>query len=132
MNENDGSVIVTRQDAVAILTLNEPRSLNALSPAIKAGLEEYLPALLLDPQVRALVITGTGRAFCAGGDIGAMDERASVATCERMRRSHRWLAALLSADKPVITAVNGVAAGAGFSLALTGDIACAARNARFK
>src|SRR6266571_3355472 len=133
---NDASdlrpVLLTREGAVAIFTLNEPRTLNALSPAIKAGIEHELLPLLSDPEVRAIVITGEGRAFCAGGDIRAMDEHRGVAVRERMRKSHRWLAALLSTEKPVVTAINGVAAGAGFSLALTGDIVVAARTARFK
>jgi 2-(1,2-epoxy-1,2-dihydrophenyl)acetyl-CoA isomerase len=126
------SVLLDRRDAVAILTLNEPDSLNALSGGIKSGLEQNLPPLLADPSIRAIMLTGEGRAFCAGGDIRSMDEHQTVAVRERMKRSHRWLGPFLSADKPIITAVNGMAVGAGLSLALLGDIIVAARNARFK
>lgn len=126
------SVIVERSAGVALLTLNEPKSLNAISPGIKAGLEANLPAVLHDPAVRAILITGSGRAFCAGGDIRAMDDRAPVSVRERMERSYRWLAPLLNAGKPVVTAINGVAAGAGLSLAMVGDIVIAARDAKFK
>ncbi|QCK85590.1 enoyl-CoA hydratase/isomerase family protein [Phreatobacter aquaticus] len=126
------AVIVRREGAVAIVTLNEPRSMNALSGPIKDGLAGQMPLLLDDQTVRCIVLTGTGRAFCAGGDIRAMDERGVTQVRARMERSYRWLFPLLAASKPVVTAINGAAAGAGLSLALTGDIIVAARDARFK
>lgn len=126
------SVLLRREGAVAVVTLNEPASLNALSAGIKAGVESVVPALAADPEVRAIVITGTGRAFCAGGDIRAFDQRDTASMRVRMQRSYRWLIPLIAADKPVVTAVNGVAAGAGFSLALAGDVICASTEARFK
>jgi 2-(1,2-epoxy-1,2-dihydrophenyl)acetyl-CoA isomerase len=121
-----------RTGAVATLILNEPKSMNAMSAGIKAGIETLLPGLLADPGVRALIITGTGKAFCAGGDIRSMDDRATLAVKTRMTRTYRWLVPLLTADKPIVCAVNGAAAGAGLSLALTGDLIVAARDARFK
>jgi 2-(1,2-epoxy-1,2-dihydrophenyl)acetyl-CoA isomerase len=132
MSDTEPSVIVERDGAVAILSLNEPRSMNALSAGIKAGLESHLPALLCDPDVRALVIAGNGRAFCAGGDIRSMDERDTMAVRARMSRSYRWLTPLVRAEKPVLTVVNGAAAGAGLSLMLTGDIVVASSAATFK
>lgn len=132
MADTTSSVIVERDGAVAILTLNEPKSMNALSPGIKTGLEENLPSLLGDREIRVLVVTGAGRAFCAGGDIRAMDERGTVAVRERMSNSYRWLTPLIRAAKPVVTVVNGVAAGAGLSLALTGDLVVASRAASFR
>ncbi|HML08589.1 MAG TPA: enoyl-CoA hydratase-related protein [Xanthobacteraceae bacterium] len=132
MKDEAPSVIIRREAAVAILTLNEPRAMNALSSGIKTGLERHLPSLLGDPQIRVLVVTGEGRAFCAGGDVRSMDERGSVAVRARLSRSHGWLIPLIRAEKPVITAINGVAAGAGLSLALTGDFVIAARSAIFK
>jgi 2-(1,2-epoxy-1,2-dihydrophenyl)acetyl-CoA isomerase len=126
------SVKVLRDGAVAEIVLNEPQSMNALSAGIKAGLEANLPVLLNDPAVRAIILTGTGRAFCAGGDIRAMDDRGAVSVQGRMERSYRWLVPLLNAGKPIVTAINGAAAGAGLSLALSGDIVIASRDARFK
>ncbi|WP_430397116.1 enoyl-CoA hydratase/isomerase family protein [Ferrovibrio sp.] len=126
------AVVLERHGAVALLRLNEPKSMNALSPTIKAGLNRHLPGLLEDNAVRCLLITGTDRAFCAGGDIRAMDERGTIATQARMRSNYNWLLPLLTARKPVITALNGAAAGAGFALALTGDYVLASTEARFR
>lgn len=126
------SVLIERRGAVGVITFNEPKSLNALSPGIKAGMIAAVGALVPDPAIRAILITGNGRAFCAGGDIRSMNERGAVAMRRRMQATHDWLARLIKADKPVITAVNGVAAGAGFSLALVGDIVCAAEDASFR
>ncbi len=128
----EASVLVRRDGAVATLVLNEPKSMNAMSAGIKAGIEETLPGLLADPEVRAIVITGTGRAFCAGGDIRSMDDRGTLSVKTRMTRTYKWLIPLLTAEKPIICAVNGAAAGAGLSLALAGDIILASREARFK
>lgn len=127
-----GSIEMRRIGAVAVLKLNEPKSMNAFSAGIKDGLETLVPAVTSDPDIRAVVITGEGRAFCAGGDIRNMDDRRTTAVHARMRRHQKWLMPLLNAPKPVVTAINGAAAGAGLSLALTGDIIIAGRAARFK
>lgn len=126
------AVILERHGAVALLRLNEPKAMNALSATIKAGLTQHLPGLLDDAAVRAIVITGSGRAFCAGGDIRGMDDRGALATQQRMQANYRWLLPLLNARKPVITAVNGAAAGAGFALALCGDYVLVAADAKFR
>jgi 2-(1,2-epoxy-1,2-dihydrophenyl)acetyl-CoA isomerase len=132
MGDAGDSVLIEKKGAVAVLTLNEPKSLNALSANLKAGLGAALPSLLENREVRAILITGAGEAFCAGGDLRAMDDRTPVSARERMARSHRWLIPLLTADKPIVTAVNGFAVGAGFSLALAGDIVLASDKAIFK
>lgn len=126
------AVMVERHGAVALVRLSEPRTLNALSPAIKAGMIAAVADLVPDQDVRAIVLTGEGRAFCAGGDLRSMDERATIPMRRRMAASHDWVSRLMTCDKPVLTAVNGVAAGAGLSLALLGDIVCAADDAVFK
>jgi len=126
------SVLVEYLGGVALVTLNEPATLNALSGGIKAGLTRVAHEVASDPKVRAIVITGAGRAFCAGGDIRSMDERRTVAVRKRMQTTHDWVKRLMECEKPILTAVNGVAAGAGFSIALFGDIVCAAEDTRFK
>lgn len=128
---SEASVIVTRKEGVAIIRLNEPKSMNAMSAGIKAGLDANLPALLEDDSVRCLLITGTGDAFCAGGDIRNMGRTKPSDTRERMRRSYRWSGRLLKSEKPIVMAVNGAAAGAGVSLALMGDVVIASTSAYF-
>ena len=132
LSEAQPAMIVERHGPVALLRMNEPRTLNALSGPLKQGFIEAVPQITTDPSVRAIVLTGEGRAFCAGGDIRSMDQRETVAVRRRMQTTHDWVQRLLTCEKPILTAVNGVAAGAGFSLALFGDIVCAADDATFK
>ena len=129
---NVNAVIVERRDDIALLRLNQPQTMNALSPAIKRGLETAVPQLMGDSAVRCIVITGTDKAFCAGGDISNMADRSAPSVRERMHPSHEWVKLLLSGEKPVVAAVNGAAAGAGFSLAMMCDFVVLADNAYFK
>jgi 2-(1,2-epoxy-1,2-dihydrophenyl)acetyl-CoA isomerase len=132
-HEAQAPVIVTRDGAVALITLNEPKSLNALSPTIKQALSEALPPLIEDPEVRALVITGAGRAFCAGGDIRSMVGITAQKGLARMSEVYKGIVLpLTQTGKPVIAAVNGLAVGAGFSLAMTADFIVAGEDAMFK
>jgi len=127
----EDSVVVTRQGAVAIVRLNEPKSMNALSMPVRDGFKRASDDLLADEEVRAIVLTGTGSAFSAGGDIRMMGQKRAPEIRRRMQAAYTWLGAFLKAEKPVVTAVNGVAAGAGMSLALAGDIIIASRAAYF-
>ncbi len=132
MSTAEPSLLVERQGAVALVMLNEPKSLNALSPTMKAAMAETMPVLARDAEVRAIVITGGGRAFCAGGDIRSMVGITAEKARARMEETYSWLLPLLRANKPVICAVNSVAAGAGLSLALCGDIVMASEDVLFK
>ncbi|GAA4819026.1 enoyl-CoA hydratase-related protein [Sphingosinicella ginsenosidimutans] len=126
------AVIQTVANGVAVLKLAEPETRNALSPAIRSALEAAVPALLADEAVRCLLLTGTGRSFCAGGDLRTMEAIPSPQESRaRLARSHAWLRALIEAEKPIVTAVNGIAVGAGFGLAMVGDIIIAADDALF-
>lgn len=118
---------------VATLTLNRPAVLNALNLELKSELARAIVAIDADRYVRAVVITGTGRAFCTGGDIKEMDPgRSAAETRARLLALHRTIFTPLSAlEKPVIAAVNGPAVGAGLSLALTCDIVFASDEATF-
>lgn len=127
----EASVVVTTDGGVGIVRLNEPRSMNAMSPGIKAALMREVPRLVADDQVRCLLVTGTGEAFSAGGDIKNMARSSPADTRKRMADHHAWCGPLLTAEKPVVMAVNGAAAGGGFGLALMGDIVIASRTAYF-
>jgi 2-(1,2-epoxy-1,2-dihydrophenyl)acetyl-CoA isomerase len=128
------TITVERAHHVATLTLNRPDAYNALNLAL--GRELFAAALELDedPDVRCLVITGSGRAFCAGGDVKDFVDslgRIGAHIKELTTYLHGAISRLCRSDKPVIMAVNGVAAGGGLSLALSGDLVLAAESAKF-
>jgi 2-(1,2-epoxy-1,2-dihydrophenyl)acetyl-CoA isomerase len=126
------ALVVENVAGVRVLRINEPARRNALSDAIRAGLEREVPAFFGDDSARCLLITGTGDSFCAGGDLASLDRVRTVdAMRERMQRSHGWVSALLTRDKPVVCAVNGPAVGAGLGLALLGDLTIASEKAFF-
>jgi len=117
---------------IATLTLDRPAALNALTVPVKIALRETLEALAGDRDVRAVVVTGAGRAFCAGQDLAERDEPdAAPLEVEVRERYNPIVRAIRSMGQPVIAAVNGVAAGAGASLAFACDLRIAAQEARF-
>ena len=121
---------VATERAVTTLTLNRPDALNALTSDLRRELLAAVTSAGRDAEVRAVVITGAGRAFCAGADLrGGSQERAfrRVLTDEY----NPLIQAIRALQKPVIAAVNGVAAGAGVSLALAADLVVAAEGAKF-
>ncbi len=129
------SVHFERQGSTAVLTLASPATRNAFTDAIRQGLSDGIAQAAHDSSIRALVITGSGGVFCAGGDIrgmaGAFADNDGAAWRSRMHGTQRWMAELLTLDKPVIVAVDGPAFGAGFSIALAADFVLATPGARF-
>ena len=124
------------KDRVATLTLNRPERLNALGGTLRDDLLDAVTKAAADPDVGALVITGAGRGFCSGGDVKSMGERnQSGATPPAVERfappRDRIVLALRDCTKPVIAAINGVAAGAGVGLALACDMRIASTTAKF-
>jgi 2-(1,2-epoxy-1,2-dihydrophenyl)acetyl-CoA isomerase len=129
-DETDSVLLSAREGAVLTLTLNRPDALNALTSELRLGLLAAVKGAARDDGVRAVVLTGAGRGFCAGADL-------------RGRGSERQLRRVLSAEynpliramrelpKPIVAGVNGVAAGAGMSLALACDLVVAAHDVRF-
>jgi len=133
-------LLETFHDGIATLTMNRPEARNALSGEMQAGLFEAVPRLAADPKVRVIVLTGAGRAFCAGGDVkGFAARNADAGASERFNleaRVHglrqsmevvRWLA---EAPKPTLAVIPGAAAGAGLSLALACDVRVASADAK--
>jgi 2-(1,2-epoxy-1,2-dihydrophenyl)acetyl-CoA isomerase len=117
---------------VATLTLDRPEALNALTVPVKVALREALESIASDRAVRAVILTGAGRAFCAGQDLAERDEPdAAPLEIEVRERYNPIIRALRSMGQPVIAAVNGVAAGAGASLAFACDLRIASEDARF-
>lgn len=128
-----GELVCEREKGLAVLRLNRPERMNTLSHGVLESMARVVPELTQSSDVRAILITGTGRAFCAGGDIGTMggsgDRGAALAG---MKSYHGWVTALRHSEKIVICAVNGAAAGGGFGLAMLADIVVAADTAFFK
>jgi 2-(1,2-epoxy-1,2-dihydrophenyl)acetyl-CoA isomerase len=117
---------------VATITLDRPTALNALTVPVKVALRETLESLAADRSVRVVILTGSGRAFCAGQDLAERDQPdAAPLEVEVRERYNPIIRAIRSMGQPVIAAVNGVAAGAGASLAFACDIRIAAEEARF-
>lgn len=127
-------LLEAREGAVTTLTLNQPDRLNAFSDDMLRGLIEALERLGSDEETGAILLTGAGRAFSAGGDVKGMATRAP-ATFEQRVQSLRWKQAIpqmiRNCPKPVVAAVNGPAMGAGLVVAAACDFRIAADNARF-
>ncbi|WP_427166880.1 enoyl-CoA hydratase/isomerase family protein [Streptomyces sp. C1-1] len=128
-------VLHTVDAGVAHLTLDRPEALNALTPDQRELLIELLADASADPDVRVVVVTGTGRGFCTGADLrggAAGGERVAGDVARMIRQgAQRLIAAVLDCEKPVIAAVNGTAAGLGAHLALACDLVLAAESAKF-
>ncbi len=124
-------VIQDKDGAVGILTLNEPESLNAMTPDLLGALAEAIDEMTSDPAVRALVLTGAGRGFCSGQNLKAAEILGKDLIGGVMKFYWPTFKALRECRVPIVVAVNGVAAGGGFSLAMAGDIAIAGRAATF-
>lgn len=127
-------LLETIEDGVATLTLNRPEALNALTMDMRHGLIEALERLGADNSVGCIVLTGSGRGFCAGGDVKSMGERSASVFETRaagIQFSNTIPALMKKVPKVIIGMINGVAVGAGMSMAMACDLRVAARSARF-
>ena len=137
MPDDADHLLFDLRDGVAVLTMNRPDRLNALSRPMIDGAIVALERCADDAAVGCIVLTGAGRGFCAGGDVTAMGDSSASADwtleqkVDRQRTVHRFAGLLHASAKPTVAAVNGACAGAGFGLALACDLRIAADSARF-
>jgi 2-(1,2-epoxy-1,2-dihydrophenyl)acetyl-CoA isomerase len=120
-----------KEGAVAILTIDRPERLNAMADPMWDALYEHLGSIAADDGIRAVVLTGAGRAFCSGGDVTGMAKSDIVSGRVRSKRRHRTVTALYTLEKPVIAAVRGPIYGIGNALALACDLIVASDTAKF-
>ncbi|WP_051831580.1 enoyl-CoA hydratase/isomerase family protein [Streptomyces violens] len=138
---SESLILHTTDNGVAWITLNRPQAMHAVTPDQRERIISRLAEVSADPAVRAVVITATGRAFCAGADLrprpdvtgsGSGSERIAGDVARMIRQgAQRLIAAVMDCEKPVIAAVNGTAAGLGAHLALACDLVLAAESATF-
>ena len=131
-DSSQDAVLVERQDGVIQLTLNAPHKRNSLqSPGVYEGLMAGLDELERDPQLRAAIITGSGGAFCSGGDLRSLAQGSEAEVRASMTRNTGLYRRIALADKLVIAAVDGPAYGAGLGLAAACDWVVAGQSAQF-
>lgn len=129
---SEHAVLLEITAGIATITLNRPRSLNSINQEMADELTGCLRAVKEDTTVQAVVLTGSGKAFCAGGDLSHLENLTNVIEARKfIAQVGEFVTTIMDMDKPVIAMVNGVAAGAGFNLALACDIVFCSRSARF-
>ena len=134
---SDEVLLVEKTDHVAVLTLNRPHKLNALNADLRDAMQDAVSSVNTDDDVRAVIFTGAGRGFCSGADLTGGGGGVSLPPTQSDHLDDlgwvgRQALAVYGLDKPVIGAVNGVAAGAGMSLALACDMRVGSEKAQFK
>ncbi|MDM1061705.1 enoyl-CoA hydratase/isomerase family protein [Empedobacter falsenii] len=130
--ENSTSILYTQEGGIATITLNRPSVFNSFNQEMIKSLQHHLDVAAQDVSVRAVVLTGTGKAFCAGQDLGEVLEEKEIDFNKIVQENYNPLVLKIrNMDKPVVAAVNGVAAGAGANLALACDIVIAKESTNF-
>jgi len=125
------NVRLEKDGALAILTLDRPDRLNAMADPMWDALHGHLMTIAADDVIRAVILTGAGRAFCSGGDVTGMAKSDILSGRARSQRRHRAVLALYNLEKPVIAAVRGAIYGIGNALALACDLVVASDTAKF-
>ncbi len=130
--ENSTSILYTQKGGIATITLNRPSVFNSFNQEMIKALQHHLDVAAQDAAVRVVVLTATGKAFCAGQDLGEVLEEEKIDFNQIVQENYNPLVLKIrKMDKPVVAAVNGVAAGAGANLALACDIVVAKESANF-
>lgn len=135
MGENYEAIFVEREGGILTITLNRPKNLNAMSPQLMGDLKSALIEAAKDSEIKVLVITGAGRAFCAGGDVeldlAYICKLSSLEVREYLAGFASVIQTIYHMEKPVIAAINGVAVGGGCDLVMACDIRIASEKAKF-
>lgn len=128
----DKTVLLEKNNGIATITLNRPEAMNSLN---KELVDEFIATLTVikdDPEIRTVILTGAGKAFCAGGDLFYLASLTEPIVAHRfIAQAGKIIGLIMGMEKPVIAMVNGVAAGAGFNIAMACDIVIAAKSAKF-
>ena len=124
-------VIYTKSEGVATIKLNSPKTMNALTGDLVDELKVTIQDAATDESIGAVILTGTDKAFCAGGDLQRLSQGFTPVEAFEYLKGFTWVSDLVNMEKPVIAAVNGFAVGAGFTLAMMCDLVMASQNAKF-
>ena len=126
-------LVIEKKDGIAVLTINRPESLNSTNFRLHYELSKIWLDVADDPEVRVAVITGAGRAFSAGGDFDVVEKSMGNldVVSRTMKEARDIVHNMINCDKPIVSAINGVAVGAGLAVALLADISIASEKARF-
>ena len=126
-------LVIEKKDGIAVLTINRPESLNSTNFRLHYELSKIWLDVADDPEVRVAVITGAGRAFSAGGDFDVVEKSMGNldVVSKTMKEARDIVHNMINCDKPIVSAINGVAVGAGLAVALLADISIASEKARF-
>lgn len=119
------------KDHIMSITLDRPEALNAFKPEMIAGMKEALDKAQHDPDIRVVTLHGSGRAFCAGGDVKGMGKSTPIESYEHIGKLNDLILKMSKLDKPIIANVHGYAAGAGACLALASDLIVATDDSKF-
>jgi len=125
------NLIYEKKDGIAYITVNRPKALNALNSALLDELYNVFSSVSADKEVKAVILTGEGKAFVAGADIAEMNNLTAIEGKAMMAKGHKVMNCIETLEKPVIAAVNGFALGGGCELAMACDIRIASEKAKF-
>ncbi len=125
------NIKVEFENKVCVVTLNRPEIRNALGQEMREELRSFFTSIKDNDEVKVIIVTGEGKAFSAGGDLSALKTVDAVSGRRRLQAGHEMIHSILNLEKPVIAAVNGIAAGAGSSLALACDVIVATHSTSF-
>ncbi|MEH6941730.1 enoyl-CoA hydratase/isomerase family protein [Bacillus sp. JJ722] len=131
MSEHYENIKIENEYGISLVTLNKPEIRNALIPGLKSELCDFFEKSRMDSSIKVIILTGAGSSFCAGGNLKSQTNANVIDMRTRVKEIQQLIQVILNVEKPIIAAVNGAAAGAGFSLALACDLIIASKSSSF-